>query len=146
MDASRNRSDITPDNVLIVEDDALLALSIEDVLRTAGVSEVKVCPTIALAMKAVEAALPDAIVLDVHLADRNDGWAFAEFVACLTPDHPQIIFSTSAPEEIPSHVAALGTIFEKPYDPALLIEVLRSRGSGGLFSRFRHASNSTNAN
>jgi DNA-binding response OmpR family regulator len=140
MDATKNEAETTPDNVLIVEDDALLALSIEDVLRTAGVPEVRVCPTLAQAIKTYEVSVPDAIILDVHLADRKDGWAFAEFVACLTPNHPQIIFSTSAPEEIPPNVAGLGTIFEKPYDPAMLVEALRSRSTTGIFSRFRHAS------
>ncbi len=139
MDATKDESETTPDNVLIVEDDALLALSIEDVLRTAGVPEVRVCPTIAQAIKNYETSVPDAIILDVHLADRKDGWAFAEFVVCLTPDHPQIIFSTSAPEEIPPNVASLGTIFEKPYDPAMLVEALRSRETKGVFSRFRRA-------
>lgn len=140
MDATTKASETTPDNVLIVEDDALLALSIEDVLRTAGVPEVRVCPTLKQAIKIYEVQVPDAIILDVHLADRKDGWAFAEFVACLTPDHPQIIFSTSAPEEIPPNVATLGTIFEKPYDPAMLVEALRSRETRGFFSRFRGAS------
>lgn len=137
MDATENGSESTPDNVLIVEDDALLALSLEDVLRTAGVPEVQVCPTLQQAIKTYEVTVPDAIILDVHLADRKDGWAFAEFVACLTPDHPKIIFSTSAPDEIPPNVASLGTIFEKPYDPAMLVEALRSREAKGIFSRFR---------
>ena len=145
--ATRTReAESTPDNVLVVEDDALLALSIEDVLRSAGISEIEVCPTIALAMEAIDKAAPEAIILDVHLADREDGWALAELVTCLTPDHPQIIFSTAAPEEIPPDVAKLGTIFEKPYDPSMLIEALRSRSSRGIFSRFRHAFHAASTN
>ena len=139
LTAKMKSSDSTPGNVLVVEDDALLALSIEDVLRDGGISEVSVCPTIALAMDAIDRSLPDAIILDVHLADRNDGWALAEVVSCLRPDHPQIIFSTAAPEEIPPDVAKLGTIFEKPYDPSMLLDALRSNEVRGLFSRFRNA-------
>jgi len=132
-------SDSTPENVLVVEDDALLALSIEDVLRDAGVLRVAVCPTVSQAMGEFESTHPDAIILDVHLADRNDGWALAEIVACIGPCRPRIIFSTAAPEEIPPEIAKLGAIFEKPYDPAMLLEALRCRDTSGLFSRFRHA-------
>ena len=85
-----------------------------------------------------ESTHPDAIILDVHLADRNDGWALAEIVACIGPDRPRIIFSTAAPEEIPPEIAKLGAVFEKPYDPAMLLEALRSHNTSGLFSRFRH--------
>ena len=139
MTASITVSENTPENVLVVEDDALLALSIEDVLRNAGVPHVAVCPTVAQAMGELESAHPDAIILDVHLADRKDGWALAEIVACIGPCRPRIIFSTAAPEEIPPEIARLGAVFEKPYDPAMLLEALRSRETGGLFSRFRHA-------
>ena len=139
MDAGGQTPAAAPARVLIVEDDALLALSIEDALRGAGVADVTVCPTVAQAMTALEAKTPDAIVLDNHLADRKDGWALAELVAFIGPRHPQIVFSTAAPEEIPAEIARLGTVLEKPYDPRLLVDALCANRSGGLLSRLRGA-------
>ena len=134
-----NASTCSANTVLVVEDDALLALSIEDVLRNAGVMDVAVCPTVALAMEELERKQPDAIILDVHLDDSADGWALAEVVSCIAPNHPRIIFSTAAPNEIPPNIAKLGAIFEKPYDPAMLLDALGSDNRSGLFSRFRRA-------
>jgi len=139
MKANMEAAGGTPERVLVVEDDALLALSIEDVLRGAGTPKVTVCPTIELAMASIEEARPDAIILDSHLSDRHDGWALAEVVNCLGPRRPRIIFSTAAPEEIPPEIAKLGVIFEKPYDPSMLIDALNAREASGLFSRFRSA-------
>lgn len=139
MKAIRPASSATPRRVLVCEDDAQLALGIEDALRAAGVLHVTVCPSASLAMAALETVYPDAIVIDSHLADRDDGWALAELIAFLGPKPPRIVFSTATPEEIPPEVARLGTIIEKPYDPLLLVEALVSGRPGGLLSRVREA-------
>jgi CheY-like chemotaxis protein len=125
--------------VLVCEDDALLALAIEEALGDAGVSNISVCRSAALAMAALEDEHPDAIVIDSHLADRDDGWALAELVAFLGPKPPRIVFSTATPDEIPPDVARLGTIVAKPYDLQMLVEALIPDRPGGLFSRMREA-------
>ncbi|AKH42592.1 DNA-binding NtrC family response regulator [Altererythrobacter atlanticus] len=125
--------------VLVVEDDTVLALHIEQALLDAGATKVEICPTIACTMKALDAGPAQAMVIDVHLADRDDGWALAELVTMLGPQRPRIAFSTGSPEDIPPEVAELGPIFEKPYDPAQLAEVLASGRKGGLFARLRGA-------
>jgi hypothetical protein len=81
------------------------------------------------------------MVLDVHLADRNDGWAIAELVAEVGPRPPRIVFSTGAPGDIPEEIAELGPVLEKPYDFAELIELLRKPAREGLLSRLRGAIN-----
>ena len=78
-------------------------------------------------------------MLDVHLADRDDGWAIAELVRTLGPDSPRIIFSTGAPQDIPENVAALGCTLEKPYDAAVLVDLLRQPRRRGIISRLRGA-------
>ena len=112
--------------VLVVEDDPIVALAID----AAGV-----CPSIACTMEALEQGPVAAIVLDVHLADRSDGWALAELADLLGPKPPYIVFATGAPEDIPPEVAEMGPVFEKPYDPAQLVEVIASGAKRGLFSR-----------
>ncbi|KHL24417.1 hypothetical protein PK98_10220 [Croceibacterium mercuriale] len=125
--------------VLVVEDDAVLALAIEDALLTVGATEVVICPSIACTMLALEEAEADCLVLDVHLADRNDGWALAELVDQLGPRRPTIAFSTGSPELIPPAIAEMGLVFEKPYDPLELARALASGRPRGFFARLRDA-------
>lgn len=125
--------------VLVVEDDPLLALATEEALREAGVEQVDICPTTQSALEALRAELPDAIILDVHLSDRDDGWAIAELVESLGEHNPRIIFSTGAPQDIPAHIAELGSVLAKPYAPEALIEALRQPARRGLLARLRGA-------
>lgn len=125
--------------ILVVEDDPVLSLALDDALREAGASEVVTCPSIACTMEALEAGPADAVVLDVHLADRDDGWALAELVGQLSPKRPRIVFSTGSPGDIPPEIAELGLVFEKPYDPRQLAEALASGQRKGLFDRLRSA-------
>jgi len=125
--------------VLVVEDDPVLAMAIEAALEDVGVTETVICPSIACTMDALEKAPADAIVIDVHLADRDDGWALAELVDLLGPKRPRIVFSTGSPEDIPPEIAEMGTIFEKPYDPAQLAQALVDGAKPGLIARLRDA-------
>ena len=49
----------------------------------------------------------------------------------------RIVFSTGSPEDIPPGIAEMGPIFEKPYDPAELVEALADSGKAGFFARLR---------
>ena len=112
---------------------------IEDALKAAGVAQVEICPTTDCALAALRRKQPDVIVLDVHLADRDDGWAVAELVATLGPDSPRIIFSTGQPKDIPEDIAAMGAVLEKPYAPEVLVDLLRQSEKRGVMSRLRGA-------
>ena len=133
--AARDRT--LPGHVLVVEDDAVLGLSLESALEDAGVASVELCPTTEEALEALRRKQPEAIVLDVHLADRDDGWALAELLQSLGPTGPRIVFSTGAPDDIPEDIAALGTVLAKPYAPEALIDALREPARQGLMSRLR---------
>ncbi len=126
-----------PHFVLVVEDDAVLGLTIENALLDAGVKQVALSASTEEALEQLREDRPDVIVLDVHLADRDDGWAIAELVRTLGPDSPRIIFSTGAPQDIPEDVAALGCILEKPYDAAVLVDLLCEPQKKGIISRLR---------
>ena len=137
--AASEKSLTVPERVLVVEDDGILALAIEDALSDIGVADIQICTTTDEALQALRTRRPDAIVLDVHLADRNDGWAVAELVDRVGPNPPRIFFSTGAPQDIPEDIAQLGAILEKPYDPAELAELLTQPKQTGLFKRLRGA-------
>ena len=134
-----SRASPLPGRVLVVEDDAILGLTIEGTLLDAGVSEVEICPTTEEALNALRSNKPDVIILDVHLADRDDGWAIAELVRTLGPDSPRIIFSTGAPKDIPDEIAEMGLVMAKPYAPETLIDVLREPERKGFIARLRGA-------
>ncbi|MEZ5681637.1 MAG: response regulator [Erythrobacter sp.] len=130
-----------PRRILVVEDDAVLGLSIEQALEDAGVTDIRICPTTDSALAALRDKTPDAIVLDVHLADRDDGWAIAELVQALGPKAPRIIFSTGMPQDIPDEIAAQGCVLVKPYDAVMLVDLLREPRRKGIISRLRSALN-----
>ncbi|MBH5323537.1 response regulator [Erythrobacter sp. JGD-13] len=113
-------------------------MSLEDAFRNSGTRDVTICPTMKATMQALhDGPRPDAIILDVHLADRDDGWAIAELVSLLGAKPPKIAFSTGSPEDIPSEIAAMGPVFEKPYDPDVLVEKLTASRRLGPLAELR---------
>ena len=125
--------------VLVVEDDPILAMATEDTLLEGGVEHVDVCPTTERALELLRSKRYDALILDVHLADRDDGWAIAELVETLGETSPRIVFSTGAPQDIPPQIAELGSLLTKPYAPADLLAALRETGRRGILSRLKGA-------
>ncbi|MXO74955.1 response regulator [Altererythrobacter aerius] len=126
-------------SILLVEDDPLIAMAIEQALLDGGASSVTLCRTTEEALAALRDAKPDGLVLDVHLADRDDGWALAELVNSVGPKPPRIVFSTGAPQDIPPEIAELGPVLQKPYDPAALIAALSEPPKAGLLGRIKSA-------
>lgn len=123
---------------LVVEDDAILSMVLADTLRAGGAKAVEVCASIGDAMAMLETTRFDVVVLDVHLEDRNDGWALAELIKELGPRPPRIVFSTGSPEAIPPAIAELGIVLEKPYEPDDLLAALNAQQSpAGLFAKLR---------
>lgn len=127
------------DFVLVVEDDPLLSMATEDTLREAGVRRIEICQTTEGALEILRDTMPDAIILDVHLSDRNDGWAIAELVEAVGEANPLIVFSTGAPEDIPPGIAELGQVLTKPYAPSALLAALDQQPRRGLLARLRGA-------
>jgi two-component SAPR family response regulator len=66
-----------PTDVLIVEDDAIIALDFEDSLLGFGVKTVRSCGSVVRALKLIEERAPDFALLDVGLASGNS-FAVAE--------------------------------------------------------------------
>ena len=124
--------------VLVVEDDAVLALALEDALLAGGAREVAICPSMESTKAEFGKGRVDAIVIDVHLTDRDDGWAVAELVDMLGT-RPRIVFSTGTPQDIPEPIGEMGPVFEKPYDPAQLVAALSGEEKRGLFAKLRDA-------
>ncbi|GAA4043847.1 hypothetical protein GCM10022213_13170 [Parerythrobacter jejuensis] len=124
----------------MVEDDAVLALSLEAALLDAGANQVDIVSNTAAALKALCKGRPDTLVLDVHLADRDDGWAIAELVETVGTNQPRIIFQTGSPQDIPDAIARLGKVLVKPYDPQELIALAEAPAKPGFLARLRRRS------
>lgn len=125
--------------VLIVEDDGLVALDIAEALSNAGVKSVVTCSSVVEAMAELEREMPALLVLDVHLADRGDGWALAELASQLGDSPPLILFTTATPAAIPATAAGLGKVLPKPFHTDALIALIEKERSTGLFGRIRQA-------
>ncbi|MBB3862249.1 CheY-like chemotaxis protein [Novosphingobium hassiacum] len=124
---------------LIVEDDSLIALDLAEALAEAGADPVLTCPSIAEAMEELSRAVPAVLVLDVHLADRDDGWALAELAMQLGEAKPLVLFTTATPDSIPESARRLGHVIAKPFRTEDLISVIYRERPAGLLDRLRGA-------
>jgi CheY-like chemotaxis protein len=70
-------SDRLPDDVLIVEDDPIIALGFEDTVVGFGVSVVRTAASVSQALKMIEERAPEFALLDVALV-REMSFAIAE--------------------------------------------------------------------
>lgn len=125
-------------HVMVVEDDAFIAVALEGALLDAGAKSVRICSSTDEALAALREHKPDGLVLDVHLADRADGWAIAELVNSVGPKPPRIVFATGSPQDIPADIAELGPVLEKPYAHQELIDALGRPPREGLLKRIRN--------
>jgi two-component SAPR family response regulator len=66
-----------PNDVLIVEDDAIIALDFEDTILGFGVKNVRTCGSVARALKLIEDRAPDFALLDIGLFSEKS-FAIAE--------------------------------------------------------------------
>lgn len=71
-----------PNDVLIVEDDPIIALDFEDTLAGFGVKTVRTAPSVAKALDLIEQRPPDFALLDVGLI-RENSFAVAERLTAL---------------------------------------------------------------
>ncbi|MHA7820061.1 MAG: response regulator [Erythrobacter sp.] len=126
-----------PRRVIVVEDDAVHGLMIEKTLHDSGIEHVEVCPSTACTLPKLKSGSYDAIVLDGHLADTNEGWAIAELVRAMGEGQTRIVFQTGSPEEIPEHIRRLGPVLTKPYHPRDLVAALEQKPRAGLIAMLR---------
>lgn len=110
-----------PSNILIVEDEILIALEMEAVVGELGHKSAGIADDMASAMAAASTDI-DVALVDVNLADGATGRLIGERLA--REFGIQVVFVTANPEQLGDGVdGALGAL-EKPVDLAILKEVL----------------------
>jgi len=114
-------------SVLIVEDDVFQSELLSNTLMDGGASEVRCCATASHALAELTGYSPAVIILDVRLADGDDGWQMAELAQQIFTRMPLVVFATGSPERIPARIAEMGILAVKPYDAVELVEIIRTR-------------------
>ncbi len=116
------------ERVLIVEDEAIVALTLEDVLTAAGyvVCCIAARPDEALAY--VQAHGIDIAVIDVRLADGGDGIALAHQLAAL--GSMLILFATGNPAEVRNRARVGHGCLTKPFEGEWLIAAIEAIRAG----------------
>jgi DNA-binding response OmpR family regulator len=106
--------------ILVVEDEALVAMLVEDALNDAGFAVIGPAATVAEAMSLLEAERPDAVVLDLNLAGVTST-PIADLLAARRI--PYVIATGYGASGLPpGHQDAM--VLAKPYDPADLTAML----------------------
>ena len=121
--------DHVPGDVLIVEDDPIIALGIEDVILGFGVKTVRTAGSVAKALAMIAERAPEFALLDVGLV-REKSFAVAEQLQALKIP---FIFVTGYGAEIGLPAAFAHTPrLPKPCPPEALLALLkRSDGDAG---------------
>lgn len=108
--------------ILIVEDEALLAHALEDILVSAGFEVAGVATRLAKALELIESVACDAAVIDANLAGVSAGPAASALAA---RGVPFIVMTGYSPEQLQGDFPGAHVI-QKPARPALVIEALRT--------------------
>ena len=116
-----------PDDVLIVEDDAIIAMDFEDTLVGFGVNHVRTAASAVRALKLIAERAPDFALLDVGLAGGNSFAVAEELRAMKVP----FVFITGYGRDMPLPPALAGTpLLPKPCTSDALEAALRQRPPG----------------
>lgn len=114
-------------SALIVEDDALIALAAEEVVRSEGFDLVEICASAKAAVECLASLAPELLILDAGLADRDDGWMIAALARETISPQPRMLFVTGSPDAIPPEIAKLGIILAKPCSEDQLRWAIRNK-------------------
>jgi CheY-like chemotaxis protein len=119
---SLGESRLTGKSVLVVEDEPLIAMTVESGLQDAGATAIRIAASISAARIAINVgAVFDAAVIDLHVADGDA----SSLIEVLTERGIPVVVTTgdSADREAPDLSKALA-VLRKPYPEADLIKVL----------------------
>lgn len=113
-------------HALIIEDEPLIAMSIEDVLRTSGYTSFDFAICAEDAANAASSRCPDLITSDVMLKPGN-GIDAIEAICAKSPI--PVIFITSNPEQVHERLPAYAVVC-KPFSEADVASAIRLVGAG----------------
>lgn len=115
--------DLEPLKVLIVEDEALLAMELESLVEDSGHSVVGWATSSSQARALIDTTDADIAFVDVHLTDGPTGVDVAQYAA--EKRKSMVVFMTANPKRIPENFAGAIGVIAKPYTMNGLTAALR---------------------
>ena len=111
--------------ILFAEDDALIALNLQDALEGAGfaVHHVLGAPEALAALEADQARL-SGLITDIRLGGDVDGWAVARGALELIPHLPVVYISGDSAHEHTAHGVPDSLMLQKPFADAQLVTAI----------------------
>lgn len=118
--------------VLIVEDDFPIQEIIEDAL-TEGGFETVIAASAEEALTLLQGRVTNyrAIVTDIHLKGKMDGWQVAKAAREIDPHFPIVYITGAAAGEWASHGVPNSILLEKPFAPAQLVTAVSQLMNAG---------------
>ena len=117
--------------ILVVEDEALVSMMVEDELRDAGAEILGPAPSIANALRLIEAAVSDgginAAVLDINLGGQHVGPLADRLTALGVP----FLFATGYNADCDTGGYERAPLLEKPFEMGRLVAILAAIASVG---------------
>ncbi len=108
--------------ILVVEDEALIALELESLLEDLGHVMVGVAGTAAEAIALGRSTTPDVALVDIHLVDGPTG---IEVARALSADRrTTVVFMTANAKRIPEDFAGAIGVIAKPYSERVVASTL----------------------
>jgi PAS domain S-box-containing protein len=126
--AATGRAELAGKRILLVEDEPLVAMDLEELIRSAGCRIAATVASIAAAKDAVDSIPCDAALLDANLG----GETVDEIAAALTRKGIPFAFATGhGPEAMPAAFREVPVI-GKPFDPEQVLAVLAALMGRGV--------------
>jgi DNA-directed RNA polymerase specialized sigma24 family protein len=121
--AKREIADQVRTDVLIIEDELLIAMDLEDIVSSLGHRVTDVARTRSEAIKAANVAKPGLILADIHLADGSSGVDAVNDL--LQQVNVPVIFITAFPERLLTGERPEPTfLITKPFQPSMVKAVV----------------------
>jgi DNA-binding response OmpR family regulator len=108
----------TNQTLMIVEDEALVAILLRDELQNAGYKVLDLTDRHAEALEVAKAEKPDLALVNIRLAGRDDGIKLTEHLKAM--GIPVLLISGQVSRASSSKTVALGSM-PKPYDAAEMV-------------------------
>jgi len=116
----RMAADVTERRILVIEDEALVAMLMEDALLDAGFAVLGPARTVSQALEMLKGDAPDAAVLDLNLGGQN---ALSVAEALAARGIPFVVATGYGVAGLPANLRHI-PVLPKPYDPDDLTSAL----------------------
>ncbi len=114
---------VEPLKIIIVEDEALLAMELESLVEDAGHQVVGWATSSTEARRLVDTLDADLAFVDVHLTDGPTGIGVAQYIN--EQKRSMVVFMTANPKRIPDNFAGAVGVIAKPYTVNGVMAALR---------------------